>query len=275
MKKAIFLCSLLITGCSPIKYNYDYLNDNSLTTLPTHLPTVVNIPESSNLASWGRPVTGELLLKKLGRHPEKASDESKAEYQARIPDVDGLSFTSVGFKVFDYDPDTEKLSFSGTDPDNLGSGFESYSESKNFDDVGQYFGLGMIGGGSVDVGSYEASNAFGVTAVVNKTKSTGFQVVFGKKMSMQLVRMDFDGDCKISPHEYRKVKNNLAIEYIAKLIYPYIYKAYSGTAPTIDSPYQDSGYVYYFRTELLAARLIDFKSHKIYPCKMKYEISQN
>ena len=275
MKKIIFLCSLLITGCSPIKYNYDYLNDDSLTTLSAPLPTVVNIPQSSGAALWSRPVTGDSLLRRLGRHPEKSNDESKAEYQARIPDVAGLSFTSIGFKVFDYDPDSEKLSFSDADPDNLGSGFESYSESKSFDDIGQYFGLGMIGGGSVDVGSYEASNAFGVTAVVNKTKSTGFQVVFGKKMPMQLARMDFNGDCKISPPEYRKVKNNLAIEYIAKLVYPYIYKSYSGTAPTIDSPYQDSGYVYYFRTELLAARLIDYKSHKVYPCKIKYSISTN
>lgn len=272
MRKGLFLLPLFIAGCTVQSHNYDYLNNYSLPVVQPKAPDSISIPEGNN-EEWGGIISGDKLLSKLGKSPEKNDDESKSEYMARMSGIEGLAFTTIDYKMFDYDPDSEELKFSNADPDNLGRGFTSYSEKRHYEDMGQFFGFGMKGGKSIDLGSYEGSNAFGATATVNKSKTTTFKVVFGEKSAYQVARIDFEGGCKITPSEYRAVKNDLAIEYISKLKYPYIFKGYSGSAPTLDSPYQDSETIYYFRSELIAARLIDKKSMKVYPCRLHYSIS--
>lgn len=269
----VALGGLVLAGCSPYQRVETFQDrDEVKNSYGPHIEEV-KIPVSANGSEWGRSVSGDSILRRLGKNPIKGIDESKAEYDVRMSRVDGLTFTSLSYHVFEYDPDTQDVSFSSADPNSLTRAAGSYSEDRNFEDMGSFMAIGMIGGSSVDAGKYVGSNAFGTSVVVSKTKSRGFKVIFGKKGKFQRARMDFDGSCKISPPEYRKHKSDLGVQYIARLIYPYVFKGYSGISPTISMPYDESEDVYYFRVQILAARLIDSKTMQVFPCKIKYSLT--
>lgn len=219
-------------------------------------PVVIKIPTESQIARWSTPVDGNYIVNKIKGNPIKGLNESKSEYLKRAKGIDNLIFISSGLAEIGYDPETEKVKISSYYRSALGLVFmDGYK--------GEY------------TGKYIGTNAYGATREVQKKESTIYNIIFkDQDEDYRVVAfLEFDGDCKVAPADYRKIKDDLKVQFIAKLRDPFIELDYSGSkVATISDPYDEFVTNYTFYADLIAARIINTQTNQPLPCKLQYRI---
>lgn len=240
-------------------------------------------PDNKSGASWEISKTkGRDLVKNV--YPltvPKGKYETESEYRGRLSKVDNVIIRGVNglgseySTSFYYDPDTEELKTK----DSISQSGELqtmsyYDEDNNADSgVGKFYSVIISEGLTKKNNHYIGSNAFGVSRNIENLETESYELVIGKVDDFYQ-RADFSyKNCKIPINEMRKNDKYIAVEYLAKLKSPYSKKTIGyNHSPTIDEPYRVDDQRYVFIGDLLAARLINKKTGKIYDCDLQIVI---
>lgn len=120
---------------------------------------------------------------------------------------------------------------------------------------------------------YVGSNAFGVTAHVERLRYKGAILVFGNNRINPDSELGVDADIEVigdlpTTLSMRECK----IEYLARVTGLSNSFVIGGRdrSPTLDSPDDIKGDIVAFNAELIAARLVNAKTGEVYPAKLKW-----
>lgn len=231
-------------------------------------------PLASKQYDWNTSPVEKEVINLIKSMPERDKYESQADYKKRMAIVDGKVFkTSTGIENFTYNPNTQQLS--------IEKDVSSYLLQTNSSDYHEYevdgsmsinfSTLRLIGVSDEKIDSYIGSNAYGVTTEVTVSEFTTSRLVFDKIKQLNYSRyLSLNDECKIPNNEFREYKDDIQVEVLAKLQYPYYLRGYSSKGATLDSPSEEKNNLDYLRGEILAARLINGQTGEIYNCQITY-----
>ena len=272
MKNILFSLLIILTGCSSNiqRFDYtDYINKINKLESDRVKEDVVVFPVYDSKFQWISPISGRDLLNKINFKDRDLKYESTNEYKNRNSGIDGLIFSMYSNWDFDYNPDTEILSFPDFGSKYLSSLAATYTVERDYHDVSMYIGIPVSTDLTRKVGGYYGSNVFGVTEYVTKHKSEIYNVVPYKKHNInEIDKLIFTNECKVDVNEFRKFHSKISVQFLFKLIYPYVKRDENYVTPTIDNPIKNDISIYMFRTEIIAARLVNKESGNIYNCKI-------
>lgn len=283
MRRILLSTALLLVGCSQVQ-PITHVNKNTETiNSPPKLIEYISIsrsPDKDIGISWDINKTkGSDLVKNI--YPltiPKDKYETESEYKHRIAKVNDIVIRGINrlgseySTSFYYDPDTEEMK-----PKNeiLSSGrlqTMSYYEENNGGDsgVGQFYSVSISESTTKKNNQYIGTNAFGVSKSIENLETESYILVIGKVDDFYKMADFSYNNCKIPINEMKQYDRYIAIEYLAKLKPPYSKKTMGYFhSPTIDEPYRVKDQLYVFVGDLLAARLVNTKTNKIYDCDIQ------
>ncbi|EMK2624077.1 hypothetical protein V8R35_001576 [Klebsiella michiganensis] len=272
MSKLLFLLftSVVVTGCANTPRNYNYLHQfNDKLESGVFKEKIIEYPTSYNEIDWQHPIKGQELLDKIISKRGKSNHETEQEYRNKNIDVDGFVFSVYSNWDFDYDAEKESITFTDYGDGYLSSYASTYTSESDFKDVSMYIGYPISGDITKNIGGYYGSNAFGATAYVTKNVSRRFIIIPYKKNDIyEKNKLIFVNGCKVDREEFKKHNGDMLVQFMSRLIYPYVKTDVNYQTPTLDNPISNDISIYMFRVDILAARLINVKSGKIYPCQI-------
>lgn len=247
----VVLLSLLMVGCSTVsredeveKIMRRMKESNKITE------EVVTFPLNYQGADWGSPFKGKDILSLSKNKSEKF-------------------FTSYIYAPLEYNQNKGVVYISSKNEDYLGDIAHTYSDMSDYSDVGQYIAVHVYNWDTKSKGTYVGTNAFGVTATVLDSKSTDYRLVFGKKHIGNKTRLFISDDCNAPLSDFSN--NEIKIQFLSKLKYPFHKSGVSFKSPTLDSPIRNEIDNNYFRVDVVAARLMNERTGVIYGCTIGYK----
>jgi hypothetical protein len=242
-----------------------YFNTN-LTLLPANYNGLDIIAIYESLSSRSE-------VKTKGEYETTVDFNKRIDSICKAPIISKLTFDSIFCFQGDldtysdnlsYDADTEMFSI-------LNRGLNS-STSGSIKNVNQKFGYEKISGihsiGLKNVvenqGKYEASNAYGKTVTVEKTKFESYNIIEYNDNNFFMNGFSFKFKTSVDLARSYKQNGCLKLLFIGKIISPYTHQHFDSFKPTIDKPNEYINYDNYIYMNVQEIWLYDKISGIIY-----------
>lgn len=261
MRKKLFLAGVTVTllsGCVP---QYQYKKFDNVT-----YPIVINerrVPINAEGDFSGKPLTGAQFNRILSKKIEDGSWKGYVVHSLTAGPWNN-TWSVRGLTV------PSNIVYAGTyKRDNFfeGNGNDGGVSSR---DMAGWYGFHVNMAETTKHGHYTGVNAFGVSAKVEQLNTSGAEIVFGSTQindgSPEAVWADIDVIGAV-PEDVNL--NDLKIEYLARIT-GLQRTVIDRNTPTLSNPSYTAHRTQIVTGDLLAARLINAKTGKVYPVKLEW-----